>query len=402
MRLLYSCIALISFITLSIAQSPDNALNFDGSNDRVSAMLPPTFSSLTSSDFTMEVWLRPTGSNFSRIIFAQGSASNFANISIATDNTVYFYVVAGGSNNSIQSNGSLTSGTWTHVAATWNATMNELHLFFDGIEQTTTSGGTSTNGGSNILTLGARPDGSQFLSGEMDEVRIWDHVRTPCEIFSWKNTLLSGTESGLELYYQFNEGVASGTNAGVTTLPDLSTNQNDGTLLGFALSSSVSNWVASAQVVGASVTNAGMVLTSNLAGGTYQWLDCGNQFSPIPGATQQSFAPSQSGNYAVQVTFNSCVDTSACEPVVVSGIQNTDNVLSPIIRRTSADNYLLSINGPRGVYRVSILDAAGRVVRVLSLNDQEIPISLQGRSAGIYTVTVSGDQGSSTIRFAKE
>ena len=38
------------------------------------------------------------------------------------------------------------------------------------------------------------------------------------------------------------------------------------------------------------------------SGGSYQWLDCENNFSVISGATNQRYIPSQDGEYAVEVT----------------------------------------------------------------------------------------------------
>ncbi|MCB0847636.1 MAG: T9SS type A sorting domain-containing protein, partial [Bacteroidetes bacterium] len=54
-------------------------------------------------------------------------------------------------------------------------------------------------------------------------------------------------------------------------------------------------------------------LTAQATGLSYQWMDCDNNYAVIPGATSQSFTPSQAGNYAVELSNNGCVDTSLCE-----------------------------------------------------------------------------------------
>ncbi len=56
-------------------------------------------------------------------------------------------------------------------------------------------------------------------------------------------------------------------------------------------------------------------LQSNAA---YQWLNCDNNYAIIPGENNQDFSFSANGNYAVEVTYNGCIDTSNC--LVVSGI----------------------------------------------------------------------------------
>lgn len=45
---------------------------------------------------------------------------------------------------------------------------------------------------------------------------------------------------------------------------------------------------------------------------TYQWVDCGNGYAPISGATSINFLPPANGQYAVILTNQNCVDTSSC------------------------------------------------------------------------------------------
>lgn len=69
----------------------------------------------------------------------------------------------------------------------------------------------------------------------------------------------------------------------------------------------------------ATITAVGTVLTADLSGATYQWIDCSNN-SPIAGATNQSFTATVNGNYAVEVSENGCSATSACESINFIGI----------------------------------------------------------------------------------
>ncbi|MFY7879025.1 MAG: T9SS type A sorting domain-containing protein [Lacibacter sp.] len=61
-----------------------------------------------------------------------------------------------------------------------------------------------------------------------------------------------------------------------------------------------------------SVAVNGLTLSANMSGVQYQWVNCNNNFQPISGAIQSSFTPTSSGNYAVVITANGCVETSAC------------------------------------------------------------------------------------------
>ncbi len=60
------------------------------------------------------------------------------------------------------------------------------------------------------------------------------------------------------------------------------------------------------------ITVAIPYLTANSTNATYRWLDCQNSFAFLPGETNQTFTAFGNGSYAVEVTKNSCVDTSAC------------------------------------------------------------------------------------------
>ena len=61
----------------------------------------------------------------------------------------------------------------------------------------------------------------------------------------------------------------------------------------------------------ASTSISQSTLSADQPGGNYQWLDCSNN-SPIVGATSQTFNPTTNGSYAVVISNNGCIDTSAC------------------------------------------------------------------------------------------
>jgi PKD repeat protein len=97
-------------------------------------------------------------------------------------------------------------------------------------------------------------------------------------------------------------------------------------------------------IVDVSVTQDGITLTANATDADYQWLDCNNNFDPIPGATQQSFTPDQDGSYAVEVTQNGCTDISECIQVTGVGITDYD----------SDNNLKVYPNPARGYVRIEI------------------------------------------------
>lgn len=74
------------------------------------------------------------------------------------------------------------------------------------------------------------------------------------------------------------------------------------------------------------VTQVDNTLTADATGATYQWVDCDNSNAPISGETGQSYTPTTTGNYAVEITSATCSVTSECTLIDFTGI---DELLMP-------------------------------------------------------------------------
>ncbi len=98
-----------------------------------------------------------------------------------------------------------------------------------------------------------------------------------------------------------------------------------------------------ASAIDITVVNAFLTLTANQTGASYIWLDCDNLYAPIAGATSQSFTATANGNYAVEITVGSCVDTSLCSPISEVGINELNENVFSIFPNPTKD--ILYING---------------------------------------------------------
>lgn len=118
--------------------------------------------------------------------------------------------------------------------------------------------------------------------------------------------------------------------------------------------------VVTTTTVNTNVTANANTLTAEQAGALYQWLDCNNGYAPIPGEDQQSFT-GNTGNYAVEVTYDGCVDTSACQQIIITGVQEqaaTGVLAFPV---PATDHVFLRIPDQRmGVRSVRIVGVDGR------------------------------------------
>jgi Concanavalin A-like lectin/glucanases superfamily/Pentaxin family len=103
-----------------------------------------------------------------------------------------------------------TPGRWHHVAIVRDFANSRLKIYFDGVE-TNDFLSTTPNVSNGIIVLGEDQDSfgggfnpAQALIGAIDEVRIWNDVRTPTEIATQRFIQVSGTSGGLEHYWRFN------------------------------------------------------------------------------------------------------------------------------------------------------------------------------------------------------
>ncbi|WP_345199663.1 LamG-like jellyroll fold domain-containing protein [Chryseobacterium ginsengisoli] len=229
-----------SFFTMIFAQAQSgNALDFDGANDYVTFNVPTMFNNVATQDFTIEAKIKPTAYGISRVFFVQTSNSNYVSILISGAGIIYVYI--SGTNNFMVSN-ALTLNAWNHIAIVRSAALDTTKIYLNGVSETLLGGGTTSWGTANLMSFGAKTDGSQLFKGTMDEFRIWNIERTQSQITANMNNSLVLPQTGLVSYYKFNQGIANGNNPTVTTLND-EFNTVNGTLLNFALTGIISNWV---------------------------------------------------------------------------------------------------------------------------------------------------------------
>ena len=153
-----------------------------------------------------------------------------------------------------------------------------------------------------------------------------------------------------------------------------------------------------------SVTQNGFILSSNAIGATYQWLDCNNNFAAISGATNQSYTATANGNYAVQVTYNGCTDTSACYTITGVGINEiaTSNNFQ-VFPNPTADRVTVHLYSPCSNCTIEISNTLGEVVQSAEFKVQSIAtINLQSLPSGIYFIKVKSDKWSEVKRVVKE
>ncbi|HYV94116.1 MAG TPA: MopE-related protein [Chitinophagales bacterium] len=209
-------------------------------------------------NMTVECWARSntsTWNSYGMMINKQSPlAADFILHPYKNTKAVLFIIYSGSNSGAFyyDPNNSFDITQWHHYAGTYNGTTGILNCYVDGelVGQGTLSGGGPVNSTGDLhLGWDSYPyDGGRYLNGGIDEVRLWNIERSQCEIRQTMNMPLTGTETGLIAYYNFNNPAvtAGGNNAGETVLADLATSNGaqDGTLYYFALTGTSSNWVS--------------------------------------------------------------------------------------------------------------------------------------------------------------
>jgi concanavalin A-like lectin/glucanase superfamily protein/type IX secretion system substrate protein len=213
------------------------ALNFNGADSyiQLSNAMPATY--------TKEAWISSEAFEGGRNIVSGGNDGEHAlfvenGILSAGHNSVW---------NLVADNESLTENTWYHVAVTYDEATTTMKLYKNGNLISSNDNVLPFNNG-NTIRIGAFDPNENVFDGSMDEVRVWSKVLSQTEIENNMNCELGGAQTGLEVYYKFNEGDASGNNSALTTVTDFSGNENDGQLNNFVLSGDVSNWTGDSVV----------------------------------------------------------------------------------------------------------------------------------------------------------
>lgn len=219
----------------------DTYLQFDGQADYVEVLNSTSLSPATTEEMTMETWVRVDKTGSSQTILQNGSFFLFmqnGELKGYAGNSLY--TVDGGS---------LPLNSWVHVAlsAAWSSSKSFTKIFVNGQEKDVEFG-SGTPSFSETVKIGIPdpyPHPSNFLEfeGGLNDVRIWSTAYESID----PNRNVTGAESDLVMFFDFEEGFPNLDNTSLTKINDKSSNNYEGQLNGFALTGETSNFNATFQ-----------------------------------------------------------------------------------------------------------------------------------------------------------
>jgi len=343
-------------LTIDRFGGPNSAYAFDGSTNYIDIGNAPELDRF-QQDFTISAWVKTPSltSSFSQTILSNRNGGNggskFGIVSTATIGQEGNLIMTGGSD-AVFSSDSVWLSVWTHVVVTYNylgSNNNIVNFYIDGqlkndIDNVVND--IASPGGINTF-LGYEPfnpvSSDYFFEGDLDDIGIWNSVLTACEIQDLYNSQLNST---------------------VFT-----------------------------------ATQSGTILTADQSGATYQWLYCDNN-AIINGETNQSYTPAVTGNYAVEVTLNGCVDTSACFLVDFTGLDEINSSAIKVYPNPTKESFNIEVDPNVVGSNYFIYDQLGKFVQNGVINNPSQRINVAELSKGIYNLKI--DNSDIQVKLIKE
>jgi hypothetical protein len=192
-----------------VLHSADHCLSFDGTDDYVSTQI--TRGDLGSA-FTIEFWFRYTGletDGYRAIIGSNDGGNgteffigkNSGNNNLGIQDGDYYADAVSGTN--------MFNGTWHHIAFSNDNGTGWVYL--NGILKNTLSF-SGTNAGETLFFGCETEGGGYYHKGDIDEIRIWNDIRSESEIRQnmYRQLPDPDSETNLIAYYKFDatEGLA--------------------------------------------------------------------------------------------------------------------------------------------------------------------------------------------------
>ena len=216
----------LAVVSICFLNAQNNALLFDGTDDYISV---PDNASLDFTKFSIEMWVYRTSSSNVKLIGQTNAGNNERGyiFGISDDGKLNLEVWDDWNTyTNLKSSETIPLNEWVHLTMTWESGVS-LKGYINGkiVLNSSTISSDITN--TTPIIIGMAPwyeKNENHFNGYMDEIRIWNDVRTESEIRRnmYHELPDPASETNLVSYYKFNE--TSG-----TTLTD-SKGSNNGTL----------------------------------------------------------------------------------------------------------------------------------------------------------------------------
>ncbi|MCB0608009.1 MAG: T9SS type A sorting domain-containing protein [Lewinella sp.] len=253
-----------------------------------------------------------------------------------------------------QLNPVIKPGRWTHFATVYDGAKLKLYIngsLYGEIE--------ASFNFTSALQLGYQSN----FNGKMDEFRLWNTARTQAEISADMRRELTGSEPGLVVYYNFDQGVSGGDNTQIGAVSDLSSFGNNGSFSGFQLTGETSNFGTGAAIPSEDADHDGIGDA------------CDSEFTPVREVTDLTEPLTIVNLFPNPASESVYVDFSVRDQSALQ-VQLFDMIGRPVLEKrvdAAPGEYQLQLNVahlPSGTYLVRLTREDGRYdMRKLIIQD---------------------------------
>ena len=195
-----------TFFKIVELQTIGYALRYDGVDDYVEIPDEETLSGGIGKSITVEAWIRLNNVSGVFPVVMKFLDSNWKDWGYQIkDGRLQVGIESHGDNWEL-SGGNVLSGEWTHTAFTFDNEGDIVRLYLNGEEVGNKKLFADMPNTEAAVRIGRHGYYNSYFSGDIDEVRIWNYARSGEEIQQDMRKNLTGTESGLIGYWDFDEG----------------------------------------------------------------------------------------------------------------------------------------------------------------------------------------------------
>lgn len=153
-----------------------------------------------------------------------------------------------------------------------------------------------------------------------------------------------------------------------------------------------------------SVSVDGNILIANEANAdSYQWVDCDLNFSHLVGSVEKQFTATKAGNYAVIIESNGCIETSDCNSIIITGIEDVESVVQSIWPNPTSGQINIQLGENNTPVVVSIFDLTGKIIsqNEVAISETIFTTQIPGKS-GLYFIQLRSNTKTVTYKIIKK
>tara|TARA_R100000781_G_scaffold71709_1_gene44940 strand:- start:460 stop:1194 length:735 start_codon:yes stop_codon:yes gene_type:complete len=193
------------------------SLLFNGTDESVN--LENVDSHLEGASGSISLWAKlSTVSTSGNLFRAKVDSNNYVNIlyHAGTNQLRFAYKAGGTTKTAVTSDAIEGDGKWHHIAATWNASADEIKLYLDGTLKTTTTGLGTWSGTFTDAAVGQNLTDGGFYKGYISNVAVFTTTLTAANVLYIQNRSAAAVSlfypmdisnmAGLVGYWRFEEG----------------------------------------------------------------------------------------------------------------------------------------------------------------------------------------------------